>query len=198
MQELRDKRSKIAEAWLSLVLESEETGRFAKKLQMDPFTNPVHWTLRESLGSLLEVLFSDENKDYLKKYSDKNLNPKNKSEAAEEKKLRQALDDLLRLRAVQSVKPGQATAFLFLLKEILFKEAGSISDGKSAEKLFSYFSIIDQFILVGFDIYMDCREQIFNIKIDEFRRNPYPEFDASLSCSSKTVTGSSPEEEKCS
>jgi hypothetical protein len=198
MEELKDKRSKLLETWLSLVLESEETGRFAKKLNMDPFTNPVHWNLRESLETLLTVLFSGENKEYLNKYSDKHLNKKNESVSAEEKKLRQALDDVLRLRAVQSVKPGQAIAFLFSLKEILKKEQGATGKPGAQAELDRIYHLIDQVILVGFDIYIECREQLFAIKIDEYRRNPYPDFDASLSCSSKSVTGTSAEEKKCS
>jgi len=76
-------------------------------------------------------------------------------------RIRMVLDSLVRIRAVQDFSPSQAVGFLFLLKDVL-REQGALP----AE----FERRIDQMALTAFDLYMECREQIAEIKVSEARR----------------------------
>ena len=76
-------------------------------------------------------------------------------------RVRSSLDSIVRIRAVQDFTPSQAVGFVFLLKEVL-REQGPVP----AE----FERRIDQLALAAFDLYMECREKIAEIKVDEARR----------------------------
>lgn len=76
-------------------------------------------------------------------------------------RIRAVLDSLVRIRAVQDFTPSQAVGFLFLLKDVL-REQGRFPE--------EFERRIDQMALVAFDLYMQCREQIAEIKVGEARR----------------------------
>jgi hypothetical protein len=106
----------------------------------DPFRNPVGHTLRESLTTLFAELRGN----------------------MDTERIAPALDAIIRIRAVQDLTASQAVGFVFLLKPILRELApedqGSL-DGR-----------IDRLALMAFDNYMQCREQLADIRVSERRR----------------------------
>jgi hypothetical protein len=136
-------RELILERWIARTIESYP--RAALPLlsgEDDPFRNPVGHTLRQSLTRLLDELQGDMDPD--------GIAP--------------ALDAIIRIRAVQDLTPGQALEFLFLLKPILRKLAPERDQAQLAER-------IDRLALMAFDNYMQCREQIAEVRWNERQRS---------------------------
>jgi hypothetical protein len=112
--------------------------------QNDPFRNPVGHTLRQSLAILFEQLQGDMDAD----------------------RIASALDAVVRIRAVQDLIASQAVAFVFLLKPILRELASEHDQMLLANR-------VDQLALMAFDKYMQCREQLVEIRLSErLRRIP--------------------------
>jgi hypothetical protein len=79
----------------------------------------------------------------------------------ETERLAPALDALIRIRAVQDLTASQAVGFVFLLKPILRELApmdASLNDR------------IDRLALMAFDKYMQCREELADIRVNEGQR----------------------------
>ena len=128
--------------WLSRTLRtySEHTARFLLQDQ-DPFRNPVGHALRQGLPALFDELAGN----------------------MDTARVTSILEGILRIRAVQDFTPSQAVGFLFLLKAVL-------RDQFSGADLAEMNARIDRVALLGFDLYMQCREKIYAIRADEARR----------------------------
>jgi RsbT co-antagonist protein rsbRD N-terminal domain len=115
----------------------------------DPFRNPVGHTLRESLTTLFDELRGDMETD----------------------RIAPAMDAIIRIRAVQDLTASQAVGFVFLLKPIL-REFAPAHDPVllDASLNLSLNDRIDQLALMAFDKYMQCREQLADIRVSEGRR----------------------------
>jgi hypothetical protein len=139
----------ILERWFDLILETypADTAVLMRK-EKDRFANPVGSTiLRE-----IEVLF------------------KKLCEGGRDEKYQASLDTILKIRSVQDFSPSKAVGFIFLLKraigEILKNE---ICKEPFIDEWMNLQSRIDELALQAFDIYMDCREKICGIRIDQAR-----------------------------
>ncbi|MFP5249362.1 MAG: RsbRD N-terminal domain-containing protein [Acidobacteriota bacterium] len=130
----------IAELWMERTLRSYpvETLSFLGGEQ-DPFRNPVGQTLRKSLEVLAREVLGAMNKD----------------------RMMEALDALVRMRAVQDFSPADAVRFVFILRAAIRETTGAVSD--------SMHSRIDELALMTFDKYAGCREQIFQLRVNELR-----------------------------
>ncbi|MBI4571974.1 MAG: RsbRD N-terminal domain-containing protein [candidate division NC10 bacterium] len=150
MEALAAKQSAIVREWLGRTLQSypEHTGRFLAQEQ-DPFRNPVGQTLRDALPAIFEQLVGD----------------------VDAAALRRLLDPIVRIRAVQDFSAGQAVAFLFLLKPVV-REAlrPHIQAHPAGDALAILEGRIDQMALLAFDLFMQCRAQVYEIKANETRR----------------------------
>ncbi len=143
-------KSRIVEEWLQRTIRTYPQSTFASK-DRDPFRNPVRNTLSEGLTTLFDQLVA----------------PTDPAAVAE------ALDRIIRLRAVQNFSAGEAVAFIFLLKGVLRDEfAGECS--LTVEELAALEDRIDELVLLAFDIFMKCREQIYRIRAKEAMRMAYP------------------------
>lgn len=147
---LEGRRTAIVDRWLELVLRvyPEDTARFMTN-EMDRFGNPVGKVTRESLEGLLAALLAGRSSDEMK----------------------EALDGIVRIRAVQDLPPSKAVGFVFLLKRAireLLDEHGS--DGAAATELTSLHDAIDRTGLAAFDRYVQCREKIYDLRAHEIRR----------------------------
>jgi hypothetical protein len=146
---LSAKSPAILEKWLDILLGSyfPETAQFLKK-EKDPFSNPVAHQLTRGLTDLLAVLVED--KDV---------------EAA-----RTALDEIIRVLALQEKAPSQALAFIFHLKQVLREElAAELQDLTLAPEMVDLESRIDGLALLGFDGYMQRREKLCELKVNEVK-----------------------------
>ncbi|GEA16048.1 hypothetical protein E308F_22920 [Moorella sp. E308F] len=144
---LTQRKSAILQKWYQRILNSypAETARFLREEQ-DPFANPVGTTIYHGLEGLYEEILA-------------------KMDAG---KVRDYLDSIIRIRAVQDFSPSQAVAFIFQLKHVLKEElAGEIQEkGLSLEGLEAR---LEELALLAFDIYMQCREQLWEIKVEEIK-----------------------------
>jgi hypothetical protein len=80
--------------------------------------------------------------------------------------LDEALDGIVRIRAVQDLAPSRALEFVFLLKHAVREVEG---DGSTA-MLAEVDAAVDRLALRAFDAYMRCRERVYALRADELRR----------------------------
>jgi hypothetical protein len=148
---LVEKKSSIVKKWFDLIIDNypSDASHYFKK-QTNRFLNPVGHTISEGIDGLFDEL----------------LNGVDHSE-----KFFPFLNDILRIRAVQDFSPSKAVSFIFLLKQAVREELKSeIKKQQISDDLTSFESRIDIIALLSFDIYMKCREKIYEIKADEARR----------------------------
>ncbi|MBW2368381.1 MAG: RsbRD N-terminal domain-containing protein [Deltaproteobacteria bacterium] len=154
---LVQKKNVIMDEWFNLLVETypAETGQFLKR-QSDPFANPVGSTTRRGLDAVFDELMT----------------------GMDHKALSAALDPIIRIRAIQNFTPSQALAFVFLLKKAVRKKIQSAVDKHNlAGDLLSFESKIDQLALFGFDIYMGCREKIYQLMEKEVKNRALRAFE---------------------
>lgn len=147
-QSLAAKKQEILNSWFQTTVDSypAETARFIKN-QNDPFANPVGQTTYRSLDTLVDALATDAGREVMAK----------------------ALDPILRIRAVQSFTPSKATSFVFSLKRILRQHLPG--DGRDAGvDMNDLDRQIDEMAMAAFDIYVACREKIYELKATESRK----------------------------
>jgi len=150
---LTKKRDHIIEKWINCIQETypSETAEFFRN-QRNRFANPLGASISEAVGPLFDEILNENN-------------PQNMSSS---------LDHLIRIRAVQDFPPSMAVAVVFLLKKVIRDEMKKdIDQGGLFEDLLEFESRIDYCVLLAFDVYMKCREKIWAIKLDEFKKRPY-------------------------
>jgi len=149
---LNQKGPHIRERWLDLIIETypSDSKRFLKE-QKDRFANPVGSTLSGEVETLYHELVHD-------------MDPKN---------LDASLDRIARIRAVQDFSPSQAMGFVLLLKRVLREELDQeIKESPAAsEEMLTLESRLDDMVLRGFDLYMKCREQVYEIRAKEAKNH---------------------------
>ena len=147
---LSERKTAIVKKWFDLILQdypADATHFF--KGQKNRFANPVGHTISQGIGELFDELVNGPDSD----------------------KLYSSLDDIIRIKAVQDFSPSQALSFIFLLKKVIREEMEKeIRENQLSDELRSLESGIDKMALLAFDIYMKCRERIYEIKADEVRR----------------------------
>jgi len=149
-EHLTEKKADILKKWFDAVVETypSETSTFLKK-QKAQFTNPVGYTLSEGLGHLFDALLRGMLPDTVSRF----------------------LDSIVRIRAIQEFAPSEAVSFIFQLKKLVRQELGTVilQQQGIAEELAAFDSAIDDLALYAFDLYMKCREKIYDIKANEAR-----------------------------
>jgi len=154
---IEQKKAAIIKKWFDLTAQTyaPDTAEFLKS-KTDPFANPVGGSIFSSLNVLLDQLIHDMDPNIITTY----------------------LDPIIRIRAVQNFTPSQATSFILSLKKALRANlAKELRDIRHAEKLFEFESKIDQLCLMAFDIYMQCREKIYEIGANETRNRTFRAFE---------------------
>ena len=154
---IEQQKTTILKKWFDAAIQAyaPDTAKFLKN-QKDPFGNPVGNNLLKGLQGLLDQLLGE-------------LDPR--SVATD-------LDPIIRIRAVQAFTPSQATAFIFSLKKVLRDTLGQKRhDDQIMKELLAFESKIDQLCLMAFDIYMECREKIYQISANETRNRTFRAFE---------------------
>jgi hypothetical protein len=83
-----------------------------------------------------------------------------------------ALEPIIRIRAVQELSPGQALAFMPALKAAFREEMQDLlADPAALHALIDFDARVDEALLVAFDLYMRCREQVATIRVREASRH---------------------------
>jgi hypothetical protein len=146
---LSGKKSAVLERWFDIVLETyplDASGFLRKKKRQ--FTNPVGYTIFQGLESILDELLEERELDV--------------------DKISPLLEGIIRIRAVQDMSPSQALVFIFRLKKVLREELES-SGLLPSEEIEVLESRIDAIALISFDLYIKCREKIYDLKANELR-----------------------------
>ena len=153
IEELVQQKDALAQAWFERVIDTYpvETARFLRS-QKDPFANPVGQTTHRNLAALIALLGAHLD-----------------TEAA-----RNALDPIIRIRAIQDFTASRATGFVFDLKQIIRKKF-SVGSG-SSDEMTRIENRIDQLALIAFDLFMQCREKIYDLKANETKQSTYKAF----------------------
>ena len=142
---LAPKKKVIVQKWIDQMLDSYVAPDFFKK-QKDRFANPIGSTVSDGLQKIFAIL----------------VEAKDLAEAAK------PLEDIIKIRAVQEFAPSVAVSFVYLLKNIVREE---LAREKNREEVLSLLSAldsrIDKIALMAFDYYMDCRERLHQIRVNE-------------------------------
>lgn len=147
---LSQKRAVILKKWLHLVLETypPDSSSFLYK-EKNRFANPVGHTISQSIEAIFDELLKGVDSDKVSPF----------------------LDNIIRIRSVQDFSPSQALAFIFLLKKVVREELNSeILKHSLFDEMFEFNSAIDKLALFGFNIYMKCKEKLYEIRVNELRR----------------------------
>jgi hypothetical protein len=166
-------RSAIVKRWFELVAATypPDTARFLKS-QKDPFANPVGQSTIGSLQTALDALL----------------------EGADAQVQAEALDPVIRIRAVQAFSPARATAFILALKPIIRDALGKELTGDGVyQELLVLEGRIDEMLLIGFDIYLKCRETLFQLKVDLEKNRIYHAFERAGIVTREPEEGAAPE-----
>ena len=148
---LAQRRGVIAGKWLDRIVASypADTASFFKK-KRDQFTNPVGTTLARGTSELVDALF----------------------DGMSVEALREALEPIVKIRAVQDFSPSAAVAFVFQLKDVIRDVVGNEIEGEQPRvQLEQLERRIDKLALLAFDVYASCREQVADIRVSELKRN---------------------------
>ena len=125
-----------------------DTARMLQK-ETGQFANPVGHTFKVALGEILDEFLGE-----------------NSAEA-----MAPLLDKVVRIRAVQDFSPSSSLAFIFglktLVREFLKDELASGDVGD--DELSGFDEKVDGLALFAFDVYMRCRENLFEARIVEIK-----------------------------
>ena len=148
---LLQRSSSVLNKWFDAVLSTypPDTKRFLKK-QKDRFANPVGTTLLKEMEELYRELLR----------------------GADREKSSAVLDRIIRIRAVQDFSASEAVGFLFSLKDIIRSEIqADMRDNDLNGELSELEARIDGLALLAFDIYMQCKEKVYEIRVREAKEH---------------------------
>jgi hypothetical protein len=152
-QVTRNKKT-IIKKWFDQLMDTypADTAQFLRS-QKDAFANPVGQNSLKSLNELLDLIV-------------KNFDPKT---------AQPIIDPIIRIRAIQNFTPAEAVRFVFNLKDIVRQTIPSdAADDKNWRTLDKR---IDDLGLLAFDVYMQCREKIYDLKANETQKRVFSAFD---------------------
>lgn len=158
---LTERKPAILKRWHELAAATypRDTAAFLLS-KKDPFGNPVGQRLAIGVDAMFDNLVC--------------------GQAPEE--ARSFLEDIIKVRAVQDFTPARAVGFVLLLKTAVREElrrAGpegwkdEAGRGLAAEEVLTFESRIDDLVLLAFDLFMGCREKLFELRANEIRNRTH-------------------------
>jgi hypothetical protein len=148
---LEENKSVILSRWFDAVVDTypSDTKQFLRN-KKNQFDNPVAHRISSGIEGIFSQILSE----------------------AEETEVSPFLDKIIRIRAVQDFTPSQAVAFVFELKRLVREHLGEkIREGQLSEELWRFEEEIDKIGLRALDIYMKCREEIYEVRVKEVKRS---------------------------
>lgn len=147
---IKQKKEAISERCFNLIASTypPATSQLLKR-EKDRFLNPVGYAIQNEIETIFNELTGEMNSN----------------------RLYTALESIIKIRAVQDFSPSEAVGFVFLLKEAVSETVRSgehntkKEEGMILNELIEFEQRIDRIALMAFDIYMECREKIHEIKI---------------------------------
>lgn len=160
---LKKKEKKILDVWVERTLDSYTSSDFFKQAQ-DQFANPVGANIRAGLTSIFQLLLTE----------------------AEPQHFAEPLDQVIRIRAVQEFTPSQAVVPIFDLKWAVRQVLSGDEQGRALlSELILFDREVDRVGLMAFDMYMNCRDRLYQARIRELKSGSYILTDSS--CASAAV-----------
>jgi len=147
---LTHKKASILEKWLNVLIETcpPDTSKYLKA-RGHKSENVIQSAISKGMEDIFDELLRDHEKG----------------------KRPEFLDNMVRVLAVQNFPPSKALSFFFSLKKIIRDEVGSvIAEQRLSQDILSLESAIDSLALAAFDVFMECREKIHEIKVNEAKR----------------------------
>ncbi len=150
IKELLSQREKaIVDKWIQSIIVTypAKTSSFLR-LQKDRFRNPLGHIISESAKRIFDEIIGE-------------FDPE---------RVKLALTDVIKVRAVQSFSPSQAVGFVFFLKQVIEAEvAYEIKNEETNEELKIIEHRIDRTALTAFDLYMEAKEKVFQLRMNEVK-----------------------------
>jgi len=144
---LADNHHGICAQWSEAIIKTypEEGAKFFSG-SSNEFANPVGHAFRNNIERIYKVLISD----------------------ADVSECSTDLDGILRIRAVQGFAPSVALCFLPALKEIVRRQLEKTCSITEADAMLHDWNIrVDRLTMIGFDLYMNCRELLWKQKANQ-------------------------------
>ncbi len=143
----RNHRKKIVGQWVDYTLSTYKSSSFFRK-EGDKFANPVGGNIKEALDNLFVLL-------------SKNADPTDFVEPIEK---------IMRIRAIQEFAPSQAVSPIHAVKHITRDILAA--DKERCEligELYDFEFAVDMAVLAAFDVYMECRERLYSVRMAEIK-----------------------------
>lgn len=151
---LAEKRAEIADKWLEAVNGTYPFGTIGfLRTRRDPFVNPVGQRNRQAAEAFTAALLEAE---------------------PDQEALSAAIDEFIKVRAVQDFSPEDAVGIILALKPVIGAVLGGRLDAYVKEHGLEEYRLleghIDALALLAFGSYARCREKMAGMRIDEFKR----------------------------
>lgn len=152
---LTQKKASILKKWFDSIIDTypAETAKILKR-EKNQFANPVGHTIYHGMEALYQELIQGINPETISPF----------------------LDKIVRIRAIQDFAPSRAIAFVFTLKTVVRSEMEEVEapeERLSADDLLSFDARIDHLALLAFDVYMQCREQLYELRVNEVKNRTH-------------------------
>lgn len=163
----------ILDRWIDRVFATYPAGGVdALKKQKDQFANPIGYNIKHALTALYKHFCHD----------------------TELEPVLTALEDLIRIRAVQDFAPSEAVSFLYLLKEVV-KDENKRAKGDAAlglDEWLVFEARVDGIAFRVFDMYTASRERLYKVRVSELERRTHFITDNAV-CPSALIRQNKPE-----
>jgi hypothetical protein len=147
---LWDEKATIAAMWLDKLFQTyspDAVKLFAK--DKNQFTNPVGHLLSEGIKGAFEAIVEED-----------------------DEALALNLDKIIRVRSVQDMSASQSISFVFFLKDVVRRALKNHLKGPAMmSELIRFDARIDTVALKAFDVYVQCRDKVFELRVNEVKRN---------------------------
>ncbi len=153
-QFLAEDKPALSRAWFDLILGTypPETSALLQK-DRNQFSNPVGYTVSQGVTGILDEMLGD----------------------FDRQKILPLVDQMVRIRAIQDFNPAQAVGFVFLLKKVVRSRAeeGIREKRVSPTELMAFESKIDELALMAFNVYVSCREKLYELRVNEVKNRTF-------------------------
>jgi hypothetical protein len=150
---LKQNKQKIIDQWFDRIVKTypQDTTRFLQREQ-DPFSNPVGNVTQKNIDALFNQILN---------------------EKTDPQFLMDHVDPILRIRAIQNFSASDAVGFIIDLKPIVRHVMRSKKFPLELDDYVAFEMRVDQLALYAFDVFMTCKEKIYDLKANEVRNQSF-------------------------
>jgi hypothetical protein len=151
---LRQKKQDIVRSWIRITMEAYPTEALGVlKRNKDQFANPLSHIISKNIELLFDELLN----------------------GLDVERTSPILAEIVRVKAVQDFTPAQALQFIFDLKSVLFDFKNKKIEGEAMpyDQIRTMEQDIDKLAQLGFNIYVECREKLSEIRVNEIKNQTH-------------------------